>query len=114
MEKQSRREAVRAYKERPSVPGVFSVVCRPTGETWVAASPAVDVSRNGLWFGLRVGNHQNKPLQAAWREHGEGAFDHAVLERNTDEELSRLGRDLWLKERTAHWLEALGARPLFG
>lgn len=114
MEKQSRREAVRAYKERPSVPGVFKVFCAPTSESWVAASPAVDTAQNGVWFGLRLGSYRNPALQAAWKQHGESAFSFEVLERNSDDQLSRLGRDMWLKERAAHWLQALGARPLYG
>jgi hypothetical protein len=113
MDQTRRRDAVRAYKERAVHPGIFRITCTVTGESWVAGAAAVDTTRNSVWFALRLGSHPNKALQAAWRTHGEAAFEHAVLERNA-EGLSALGRDLWLKGRTAHWRTQLGARPLWG
>ena len=113
MDQTRRRQAVRDYKERPVAPGVFRVTCSASGESWVAGAPAVDTTRNGVWFALRLGTHPNKALQAAWRAHGEAAFEHVILERAA-EDLSKLGREMWLKARTAHWRDALGARPLWG
>ena len=112
MEKQSRRDAVRQYKERKVPIGIFSVTCRATGEAWVGASRNLDGQRNSLFFGLRLGTHRNRALQAAWNAHGgEDGFEFAVKELLEDESLTSIGRASWLKERERHWLAALDARP---
>ncbi len=111
MDKQSRRDAVRNYKERKVAAGIFSLRCRSTGETWVSASRNLD-QMNGIYFSLRMGSHRNAALQAAWKAHGEAGFDYAVVESLDDETLTPIGRATWLKERERHWLEALGAKPL--
>ncbi|MBW4080843.1 GIY-YIG nuclease family protein [Paenibacillus sp. S150] len=45
---------------------------------------------DGVWnkhkFMLDIGNHDNKALQADWREHGEEAFAFEILERIRPEE----------------------------
>ncbi|RAK51265.1 GIY-YIG nuclease family protein [Phenylobacterium deserti] len=113
MDRQSRREAVRDYKERKIEPGVFAVRCAATGEAWVAASRNLAQQQNGIWFSLRLGSHMNRALQAAWNAHGAEAFRYEVLEAIEDEDLSDYSRNVLLKEREAHWLEAMGARRMF-
>ena len=65
MANERKRDLVREYKERKQVRGVFAVRCTASGEAWVSASPNLDTQQNGLWFQLRMGNHMNKPMQAA-------------------------------------------------
>jgi hypothetical protein len=109
MEKQRRREIVQAYKERKPQVGVFQVRCAVTGETWVGTSRALDTQQNGIWFGLRQGGYRSKTLQAAWKAHGEAAFELSVLERFEDDDAGAYVRDNWLKARLIHWREDLGA-----
>ena len=66
MDKQSRREAIRDYKERATSRGVFAVRCRPTGQVWVAASRNLAQQQNAIWFGLKAGGYVNRAAQAAW------------------------------------------------
>jgi hypothetical protein len=99
MDKQRRREIVQAYKERKPQVGVFQVRCSATGDT----------QQNGIWFGLRMGSYRSKTMQAAWKAHGEAAFELSVVERFEDDEAGAYVRDNWLKARVAHWREALGA-----
>ena len=114
MDKSDRRTAVRAWKERKTQPGVFAVRCAPSGQVWVAHSPNLDSQQNALWFALRTGGNPNRPLQDAWREHGEAAFSYEVLERIEDEALTPLGLADLLKARAVHWREALGAQRALG
>jgi hypothetical protein len=114
MDKQSRREAIRDYKERAVSRGVFAVRCVPTGEVWVAASRNLDQQQNSVWFGLRSGGYVNREAQAAWTAHGEAAMAFEVLEVFDDEEMSPIGRADLAKARAAHWREALGAKKLVG
>jgi hypothetical protein len=114
MEKQSRRQAVRDYKERKVQAGVFAVRCGPGGETWVGQSRNIAAQQNPIWFGLRLGSHQNRAMQSAWAAHGPDAFAFEVLEAVDAADLTPLGLDELLKRREKHWLEELGARKAFG
>ena len=114
MDKQGRRDAIRDYKERKVTHGVYAVRCAPSGEAWVGVSPNVTQMQNRIWFGLRQGGHPNPALKAAWAAHGEAAFTFEVLEELDTDELGAIGRDSLLKERTAHWREAIGATKVVG
>lgn len=111
MEKAARRAAVRDYKEIRSRPGVYSLTCAATGETWVGNSRAIDAQVNSIMFSLRHGSHRNRALQDAWSAHGEAGVVYAIVEALDDEEMTGIGRDTWLKERLRHWMKALNAKP---
>jgi hypothetical protein len=114
MEKARKKELTRAYVERERQQGVFAVRCRPTGEAWIGSTRNLDTQQNGVWFSLRHGGHPSKALQAAWREHGEDAFEYEVVEALSEEGMTRLGFGDLLKERERHWRETMGAKALVG
>ena len=114
MDKQSRRQAIRDYKERKAAPGVYVVRCAATGEVWVGGSRNLDAQQNSLWFGLRTGGHANRAMQAAWTAHGEAGFSFEELERIDDEDLTPLGRADLIKARERHWQAALGGKKAVG
>lgn len=114
MDRQSRRDAIRDYKERKVRQGIFAVRCAVSGEAWVGQSRNLEQQQNGIWFGLRQGGHPNPTLRAAWAKHGEAAFAFEVLETIEDEGLSAYGRDNLLKDRGAHWRARLGATKIVG
>lgn len=104
MDKETRKAAVSAYRERKPDAGVFAV--HAGGGCWIGASPTLDKAENRLRFTLAQGTHPNKALQAAG---GEPRVE--VLER-LDPETPALSRERLLKERLAHWLEKTGAARL--
>ena len=114
MDKQSRRQVVRDYKERQVTPGIFAVRCPASGEIWVGVSRNLEQQQNGIWFGLRQGNYRNPAARAAWRAHGEAAFVFEVLETFDDPEAAPYVQASWLKDRERHWREALSAPKLVG
>jgi hypothetical protein len=114
MDKQSRRQVVRDYKERKVTPGIFAVRCAASGETWVGVSRNLEQQQNGIWFGLRQGSYPNRAAQAAWKAHGEAAFAFEILEAFDDPDAVSYVRDGWLKDRDAHWRAALKAPKLIG
>jgi hypothetical protein len=114
MDKQARRDAIRDYKEKRTLPGVYAVRCTATGEVWVSASRNIDAQQNSLWFGLRTGGHFNRAMQGAWNAHGEGAFAFEVLERIDDEDLTPMGLADLAKARERHWQATLGAKRAVG
>ncbi len=106
-----RREATKAYKERKISRGLFAVRCPTANQVWVGFSLNLDATRNGLWFGLRCGTHLDKPLQAAWNERGEQAFEYEVLEVLDDDVSPIAIRDV-LKAKRTDWAARVGARVL--
>jgi len=111
MDRQARKAATAAYKERKSAFGVYAVVCRATGEAWVGQSRHLDTQQNGLWFTLKHGTSPHRSLQAAWVEHGEGEFSFEELER-LREDFPALSRGDELKRRQALWAARLQGKPL--
>jgi hypothetical protein len=109
--KDSRKESVRKFKEQKPLLGAYAVRCMATGHTWVGVSRNLNAARNGCWFMLRSGQHQEKSLQAEWNAHGEAAFEYEALD-GTDEEVNPLLIDRMLKEKKTAWVAQLNARPL--
>jgi hypothetical protein len=114
MDSQSRRAAIRDYKERKISVGIFAVRCAATGEAWVGRSPNLQQQQNRIWFDLRQSGHPNRALQAAWATQGEAAFSFEALETIDPTDLSPYGRDNLLKARDAHWRAQLGATKIVG
>ena len=111
MDRQARKAAAAAYKERKPAYGVFAVICIATGEAWVGQSRHLDTQRNGLWFGLKHGTSPHRSLQAAWKLHGPDDFRFEELER-LREDFPPLNRPDELKRRQILWTARLHALPL--
>lgn len=111
MDRQERKAAVAAYKERKPAYGVFAVICRATGDAWVGQSRHVDTQQNGLWFALKHGSSPHRSLQTAWSTHGAEAFRFEELER-LRADFPTLSRSDELKRRQALWAARLHAMPL--
>ena len=111
MDRQARKAAISAYKERKPAWGVFAVICNATGEAWVGASRHVDNHQNGLWFTLRQRAGRVPSLQAAWDAHGEAEFRFEELDR-LREDYPEIGRQDELKKRQSLWVQRLQATPL--
>ena len=111
MDKNERKTAVSAYKERKAVAGVYAIRCAPTGEQWIGAAPDLSTIWTRCSFALRQGVEMNKALQSAWNAHGPDSFAFRILEEIDLEQLT-YGRERALKERVQHWREALGAAAI--
>ncbi len=114
MERARKKALTRAWLERERSRGVFAVRCAASGQVWVASCRNLDSQKNATWFMLRQGGHPNPKVQAAWREHGEGAFAYEILEHLSDEGFTPAGFNDRLKTRARHWREELGADALAG
>ena len=106
-----RKAAKAAYRERRSAAGIYAVRCAASGQVWVGAAPNLDAIQNRIWFSLRHLGSAFRPLQAAWKEHGEERFTFEELERLADDLNPILLRDL-LKARAAHWQQTLRAEAI--
>ena len=108
MNKDEKKAAVAAYKERKIIAGIYAVRCGPSAQIWVGQAPNVDTIRNRIWSGLRLGGDPHPDLRSAWASHGEDSFSFEVLERLDEEELPYI-RNAILKERAAYWRLKLAA-----
>ena len=111
MDRTARKSAIATYKERKPAHGVFAVICRATGETWVGQSRNLDAQQNGVWFALKHRGSPYRVLQAAWDLHGEDAFSFEELER-LREDYPTIGVRDELKRRQALWATRLHAKGL--
>jgi hypothetical protein len=111
MDRQERKAAIAAYKERKPALGVYAIICTATGEAWVGFSRRVDTQKNRIWFELGLGKSPQASLQAAWNQHGEREFRYEELER-LREDFPELERDDELKRRQDLWRSRLHASAL--
>ena len=107
----ARKEAVRKFKERKTLKGIFAIRCLATNQVWVGSSRNIEATRNGSWFQLRTGSHRDQALQQAWNRHEEQAFQYQILEQ-ADDDLPLIALEDVLKARKQYWLGTLGALPL--
>ena len=87
-----------------------SVARRPTSNG-LATAPDLSTIWTRRTFALRQGIETNQALQSAWNTHGAESFTFRILEEIDLEQLT-YGRERALKERIAHWREALGAEAI--
>jgi hypothetical protein len=107
MDRSERKAAVSAYKERKAIAGVYAIRCAANEAQWVGAAPDLSTIWTRRSFALRQGVETNPTLQSAWNAHGPESFAFRILEEIDLEQLT-YGRERALKERIAHWREALG------
>lgn len=88
------------------VSGVYVIVHVESGLAYIGSSS--DIAQR--WFNhrgkLRRGVHPNPRMQAAWDEHGEGAFRFVIVERIPVADLRV--RELWWLEQGETWLPERG------
>ena len=109
--KESRREAARNFIEQKVLAGAYAVRCAATGKVWAGTSRNLDATKNGCWFILRSGSHQEKTLQAERNAQGEQAFEYEVLEALGDD-VHPLNVAALLKEMKSAWVAKMSATPL--
>jgi hypothetical protein len=111
MNRDDRKVAVAAYKERKSQAGIYVVRCAPSGQCWIGAAPDLSTIWNRLSFGLRQGVAAPASLQSAWATHGAESLSFEIVETVDADDLS-YGRDRKLRERRDQWCEAMKAEPI--
>ena len=108
MDRATRAEIKREYKQAAHPRGVFAITCTVTSRVWVDTAPNLDTIQNRIWFTLRLGSHHNAALQREWNEAGPDAFRFEAVEI-FDGDVAGYALDTLTKDRKAHWMDALGA-----
>lgn len=112
MDKQARRAALAAYKERKVMVALFALRCAATGEAWVGGSRDMAASRNRHLFALKLGSHGNPAVRAVARAHGAEAFSFEPLEEYEQEDEPAYLQAKRLQARVEHWRGVLAAAAL--
>ncbi|AIQ68726.1 GIY-YIG nuclease family protein [Paenibacillus graminis] len=86
MEKSKRKELAYNYAHSHRPMGVYRIVNTRNDKAFVGSSLNLDGVWNKHKFMLDIGNHDNKALQADWKEYGEKAFVFEILEQIKPEE----------------------------
>jgi hypothetical protein len=108
MERQKRKAAVDAYRQRKVPTGAFAVRCGGSGQVWVGTAPDLTKIRNRIWFGLKLGTHTNRGMQDAWIAHGGDSFAFELLETVPENEPAHRHARL-VKDMAERWRAELGA-----
>jgi hypothetical protein len=110
---ESRKAAIRSFKERKVKRGIVAVRCTATGGTWVESSMDLDAAENRTFFLMRSGEVQmDKSAKSEFTTHGRDAFTFEILEE-LDEGLIPMEVRDQLKARKLHWKAHLSAKTLW-
>lgn len=75
-----RKAAIREYKENPRPMGLFAVRNLETDRLFIGTTADLPSMLRRQRFGLEMGSHMNRALQADWNALGEEAFAFEVLD----------------------------------
>lgn len=99
----SRKELKLKAKEEKPQSGIFQLVNKENGKSFIGSSPNLK-SLNGLRFELNLGSHQNKQLQEDWKQYGENAFEFNILELVDEKDLQKRSKKKLLEELKEKWV----------
>jgi len=111
MNREDRRAAMTAYKERKTPAGIYALRCAATGQCWVGGAVDLGAIENRHRFALRQGANRHRSLQEAWNRHGEASFTFERVETFADD-MKDYVRDSALKERLLVWKKDLQAETI--
>jgi len=112
MDKDEKKAAAAAWKERKAPAGVYALRCTASGECWVGKANDLDAIEKRLMFAVKLASTPHRTLLAAARAHGGEAFAFERLELFEDEDAGPELRDALLKKRAEIWRQELGAQAL--
>jgi len=101
-----RKELQAMYKEMKQEGGVYRIVHKDSGKSFVSSLPNLK-SMDGRRFELNNGSFKNKELQRDWKQYGEDAFEFEVLEVLKPSENAYVTIREQLNELESKWLEKL-------
>ncbi len=111
LSKESRKDAIRNFKEQKPSIGIYAVRSTASGRAWVGMSRNLEATKNSCWFQLRNRLHRAQSLQEEWNARGEAAFEYEIVDR-LDEDVHIMEIDDQLNKRLRDWVTRLEASQL--
>lgn len=100
----SRSEKIRAYKETPLEAGVYRIVCRENGKTFLGSAKNLRGPLNRHRFMLSTGMHPIRALQEDFARYGADAFTFEVVARVEPKDEPGFDPDLALEQLEREWV----------
>ncbi|MCI3922338.1 GIY-YIG nuclease family protein [Paenibacillus sp. TRM 82003] len=104
MDKERKKELAAQYDLSKRPAGVYRVVHKESGKSFVGATPDLNAMRNRLPFELNAGVSMRKELQADWKRYGAEAFAFEVLETFKPPEDGMYNLKKELERMEAKWM----------
>lgn len=105
MNKKSRKELLKEYKEIKTLMGVIQIKNLVNGKIYLNSYPNLKNKWLTLKAQLDAGKHMNSQLQAEWKEFGHQAFSFEVLEEKDTSSISDIRWEQ--KQMVKTWLDKL-------
>lgn len=109
MKSERRKAATAAFRARRTRAGIYAIRCVGAAEQWIGRASNLEAIRKRIFFTLAHRGNPHRSLQQAWNSFGPEGLVFEELEILEEEDLSDASRELWLKSRLRHWLEARAA-----
>lgn len=89
------RQSNRLIKTPPRLPGVYRIVCLPTGKFYIGSALDLRARWDHHRQSLRRGDHRNQHLQNAWNKYGETSFEFSIVELAIESNLLQV-EQIWI------------------
>ena len=99
-----RSEQIRAYKETPLEAGVYRIVCRENGKTFLGSAKNLRGPLNRHKFMLSIGMHPIRTLQEDFARSGADAFSFEVVAKVERKDEPGFDADLALERLEREWV----------
>lgn len=103
-----------AKRIMPERRGVYAIVHRPSGRTYIGSTRDLPIRWASHRLTLRKRMHQNPPLQAAWDADGAAAFSFVVLEEVASDGMLIAREQAWLDQYRAAGTPLFNVEPHAG
>lgn len=105
MDKNTRKEMIREYKEQPIYYGVIQIKNKENGKIFIETVPNTKNRWHVYQLSLDSHFYAGSPLQKEWDEYGADAFEFEVLWQKKNDDVVNMKHEL--KELKKEWLEKL-------
>lgn len=79
---EARKKALRAYKEREEIGGLYRIINTNTGwQSPITATPNLEGMKNRLAFAKKTNTRFDESLKGAWEAEGPDGFELVEIER---------------------------------
>jgi hypothetical protein len=80
MDSMRRKELKNTYKEKAAIGGIYRILCKGNGRTWMKSTTNLAGQKNKFIFSVSINSCPEPIMQMEWMEYGAQSFSFAILE----------------------------------